>query len=108
MTMAGAYSCRFIELRIHENFGLQLTLLSICIQLLIHHLSLFVWFLFLFAEISKMCIICKQSLQNEDKLRCLFQGRRAIGERSVSVAMMSKSSKAPKRVDAVLVHIEEG
>ncbi|KAJ8430450.1 hypothetical protein Cgig2_030106 [Carnegiea gigantea] len=50
----------------------------------------------------------KQPLQNENKLHRLFQGRRATGERSVSAAMMSKSSEAPKRVDVVLVDTEEG
>ncbi|KAJ8436746.1 hypothetical protein Cgig2_009720 [Carnegiea gigantea] len=50
----------------------------------------------------------KQPLQNEDKLRHLFQGRRATGEQSVSAVMMSKSSEAPKRADVVLVDTEEG
>ncbi|KAJ8420896.1 hypothetical protein Cgig2_024519 [Carnegiea gigantea] len=50
----------------------------------------------------------KQPLQNEDKLRRLFQGRCATGERSVSAAMMSKSSEPPKRADVVLVDTEEG
>ena len=50
----------------------------------------------------------KQPPQNEDKPCSLFQGRRAIGEQSVSAAMMSKSYEAPKRADAVLVDTEEG